>query len=58
MDKRVPDLDNLQGNPVKEIRCQFIILARRKSGVGSSFLPEKTNRHRAKKLGKGGSLQP
>jgi hypothetical protein len=36
-----------------EIRCQFIILARGeircqlgKSGVSSSFLPEKTNRHR------------
>ena len=28
----------------EEIRCQFIIL--RKSGVSSSFLPEKTNRHR------------
>jgi len=25
-----------------------------KSGVSSSFLPEKTNRHRAKKLGRGG----
>jgi len=34
------------GNP-EEIRCQFIILEiRRKSGVSSSFLPEKTNRHR------------
>ena len=36
------------GSPVSfllEIRCQFIILAR-KSGVSSSFLPEKTNRHR------------
>jgi len=29
-----------------------------KSGVSSSFLPEKMNRHRAKKLGKGESLQP
>ena len=27
-----------------EIRCQFIILG--KSGVGSSFLPEKMHRHR------------
>ena len=26
----------------------------RKSGVSSSFLPEKMNRHRAKKLGRGG----
>ena len=26
---------------LEEIRCQFIIL--RKSGVSSSFLPEKTN---------------
>ena len=37
----------------EEIRCQFIILMR-KSGVSSSFLPEKMNRHRAKKLGRGG----
>ena len=47
-----------------EIRCQFIILGGNpvsvrgksggKSGVSSSFLPEKTNRHRAKKLGRGG----
>jgi hypothetical protein len=29
-----------------------------KSGVSTSFLPEKTNWHRAKKLGKGESLQP
>jgi len=59
----------LGGFVLKEIRCQFIILARkdeptpdyvrkykltprksveirRKSGVSSSFLPEKTNRHR------------
>jgi len=42
-----------------EIRCQFIILTRKsgksgKSGVSSSFLPERMNRHRAKKLGRGG----
>ncbi|MGA8348816.1 MAG: hypothetical protein WB773_13610, partial [Isosphaeraceae bacterium] len=32
----------------KKIRCQLVILARkeRKSGVSSSFLPEKMNRHR------------
>ena len=47
-------------HPAGEIRCQFIILAggnpvsRGKSGVSSSFLPEKMNRHRAKKLGRGG----
>ena len=59
------DMGNPVGNPVSvhhswEIRCQFIILARkdeptskrksgRKSDVSSSFLPEKRNRHRAKK---------
>jgi len=32
---------------LKDIRCQFIILSRKRiSGVSSSFFPEKMNRHR------------
>ena len=50
-------LKSAGGNPVSvrggksgvgEIQCQFLILARKggKSGVSSSFLPGKMNRHR------------
>ena len=38
---------------VAEIRC-LRKSGLRKSGVSSSFLPGKMNRHRAKKLGRGG----
>ena len=41
-------LQILQARLPEEIRC------RRKSGVSSSFFPEKMDRHRAKKLGRGG----
>ena len=49
----------LEGTKCNEIRCErnpvsVHHLPRTKSGVGSSFLPEKVNRHRAKKLGRGG----
>src|SRR5208283_3824732 len=37
-----------------EVKARASLRPRRKSGVGSSFFPEKTNRHRAKKLGRGG----
>jgi hypothetical protein len=42
-----------KGNPGKEIRCQLrkeIRCQLRKSGVSSSFLPEKRNRHRITRL--------
>jgi len=45
---------------LERIKGMFLIALARclvpqvKSGVSSSFLPEKMNRHRAKKLGRGG----
>ena len=45
------DLDYLFG---RLLEARYGELVPRKSGVSSSFLPEKMNRHRAKKLGRGG----